>query len=324
MSYKAFFQNIFFTFFIFTFFSCQNSDKKGGDVSGVDAAFDLVRFERAFYTASPEKLPTIKQRFPYLFPKQYSDSIWIARMTDSLQQVLFTEVEKQFGDFSLQHQQLEMLFKHYKFYFPKTKLPKVITLTSDVDYQNKVIYADSLLLIATDTFLGKDNLLYSEIAEYQRNLMQKELLPVAVAEALVYPKIYKPKQATLLSKMVFYGKLHYIVSLLLPNFSDAQIMGYSQKQMAWVEGSQQHIWSYFVTNQLLFDTNPKLSQRFIDQAPFSKFYLEFDQESPGRIGQWVGWQIVNSFMKNNDLSLSELLSVNTENLFKKSKYKPKK
>jgi hypothetical protein len=33
------------------------------------------------------------------------------------------------------------------------------------------------------------------------------------------------------------------------------------------------------------------------KSGFSKFYLEIDNESPGQVGGWIGWQIVRSYMK---------------------------
>jgi uncharacterized protein YjaZ len=67
-----------------------------------------------------------------------------------------------------------------------------------------------------------------------------------------------------------------------------------------------------------------LQNRFINLAPFSKFYLEIDNESPGRVGTWIGWQIVRSFMLNNKVSLQQMLKMDEKELFDKSKYKPKK
>ena len=84
------------------------------------------------------------------------------------------------------------------------------------------------------------------------------------------------------------------------------------------------MWSNLVENKLLFDSNPKNELRFIKPAPFTKFYLEIDNESPGRVGQWIGWQIVRSFMQNNKVSMQEMIKMDTKELFEKSKYKPKK
>ncbi|MDF1518362.1 MAG: gliding motility lipoprotein GldB, partial [Lutibacter sp.] len=57
----------------------------------------------------------------------------------------------------------------------------------------------------------------------------------------------------------------------------------------------------------------------------SKFYIDIDKESPGRIGVWLGWQIVSAYMtNNNDVTLQQLLQTDAEEIFNKSKYKPKK
>ena len=75
---------------------------------------------------------------------------------------------------------------------------------------------------------------------------------------------------------------------------------------------------------MLFSTETKLNKRFLEMAPFSKFYRSEDTLSPGRIGAWIGWQIVRSYMKHNDVSLQQLLKTPSEEVYKNSKYKPKK
>ena len=82
---------------------------------------------------------------------------------------------------------------------------------------------------------------------------------------------------------------------------------------------------FFIEKQLLYKTDSQWSERFIEPAPFSKFYLQLDNESPGRIGRWIGWQIVRSFHKQNpNISLQELIKLPFQQIFNKSKYKPKR
>jgi uncharacterized protein YjaZ len=78
-----------------------------------------------------------------------------------------------------------------------------------------------------------------------------------------------------------------------------------------------------VENEYLYSTETRLNQRFLDPAPFSKFGLELDNESPGRLGRYIGWQIVRSFMENNEINLKQLLTMPEEEIFKKSNYKPR-
>ena len=45
---------------------------------------------------------------------------------------------------------------------------------------------------------------------------------------------------------------------------------------------------------------------------------------PGKIGVWLGWQIVRSYCKQNpETPIIELLNLSSQELFNLSKYKPK-
>ena len=68
----------------------------------------------------------------------------------------------------------------------------------------------------------------------------------------------------------------------------------------------------------------KLLARFIIPAPFSRFNLELDNESPGRLGQYMGWQIVKSYMENNTTPVLEMLQMEATEIFNNAKFKPKK
>ena len=137
-------------------------------------------------------------------------------------------------------------------------------------------------------------------------------------------KIPPPKDKTLLAEMIYAGKELYLKDLILPKYTDSDKIGYTPEQIKWSEENEGYMWRYFLEDQLLYSTDSKLSNRFINPAPFSKFYLEIDNESPGRVGAWIGWQIVRSYMKNNEVSLDQLLQMDATEIFNQSKYKPKK
>ncbi len=94
--------------------------------------------------------------------------------------------------------------------------------------------------------------------------------------------------------------------------------------MNWANENEYFVWTYFVENNILFDPDNNLDVRFINDAPFSKFYLEIDNESPAMIGKYIGWKIVKSFMKNNDVSLNKMLISKPMDIYYNSKYKPQK
>ena len=124
--------------------------------------------------------------------------------------------------------------------------------------------------------------------------------------------------------MIYYGKQLYLNDLLLTDYTDAEKMGYSPEQIIWCQENESYMWRYFIEKEMLYSNDQKLISRFINPAPFSKFYLEIDNDSPGQVGAWIGWQMVRSYMKNNDVPLVDLLKTNAKEIFVKSKYKPKK
>jgi frataxin-like iron-binding protein CyaY len=259
------------------------------------------------------------------FPKRTPDSIWIAKMQNPLVQQMAAEVLKTFPDQTNLGGKLGSLFQHIRYYFPRFKAPTTVTLLNDIDYQNRVIVAsDTLLLVSLDNYLGEDHRYYSNFKRYIVKNLNPSRISVDVAKAYAQKYVSLPTKNTFLEQMVYFGKQLYLQQLWLPNTSDGYKIGYTQDQWQWAEENQVYMWRYFIEKELLFSTDPGLTPRFISNAPFSKFYLELDNESPPMLGRYVGWQIVRSFMKNNNITPQQLLVFDAETLFKKSKYKPKK
>jgi gliding motility-associated lipoprotein GldB len=293
-------------------------------IEQIDARVEIVRFEKVFANAGIADLPQLKAEYPIFFPERFPDSIWQARLTDSLQQQLESATMAVFPDDEELHDQLLPLFQHLKYYFPGFVEPRVYTTTSDVDYRNKVIYADSLLILSLDTYLGSDHEFYQGIKRYISKNMKPDQIAPDVAEAIVQPSVPPPSGRQFIDYMVYHGKLLYLTELLLPEVPQASLIGYTPEEFQWALDNEEDIWRYFIEKELLYSTDPKLAPRFINPAPFSKFYLEIDNESPGMIGRYMGWQIVRSFARETELPLADLLRLPADRLFKESKYKPRR
>lgn len=305
------------------FFSCDKKSAVEKKIEALPVQIKIDRFDQVFFESSPKDLQKIKKRYPFFFPEGIPDSVWVNKINNPLWRELFAEVQKKYKKSETIEAELEKVFKHIKFHFPKTKSPKVYTVIAEMDYDNKVIYADSLVIISLEMYLGKDHKFYEFPAYIRQNFEQRQMMPDLVA-SFGKSKITTEKDNTLLSQMIYHGKLLYLKDLLLSNYTDDEKMGYTPKEISWCEENESYIWRYFLENELLYSNELKLNSRFIAPAPFSKFYLEIDNESPGQVGAWIGWQIVRSFVKNNDVPVAKLLEINAKELFKKSKYKPKK
>ena len=305
-------------------FSCKNEINTDVDVSNIDVNVEIDRFEQQFYTTTTATLPKIKSEYPYLFPVYNSDSIWLQKIKDVDEIKLFNETQQVFGDFKKETLEIEDLFKHIKYYNTSFKAPKVITLVTNLDYESKVIYADSLLFVALDMYLGKENPIYIDFPAYISKNFEKQQLVVDIATEISKRNFNITRKRQFLDVIVDEGKRMFLIESYLPKHSKASLLGYTLKEYEWAVNNESEIWKYFIENKLLYSSDADLRTRFVDKAPFSKFFIDIDKETPGSIGVWLGWQIVTSYMNNNNVTLQQLLQTNADEIFNKSKYKPKK
>ncbi|MCV9932611.1 gliding motility lipoprotein GldB [Flavobacterium sp. LS1R47] len=305
------------------FLSCDKKSKIEKAVEEIPVDIKVERFDKVFFETQPKDLAKVKKEYPFFFPEGNDDSVWLEKMQNPLWRELYSEVQKKYGDFEPVRKEFNSLFQHIEYYFPKTKTPKVITIISEMDYNNKAIYADSLVIVALELYLGKEHKFYQFPNYIKENFEEKQIMPDVVS-SFSLKKISPITDKNLINKMVYYGKQLYLKDLLLPDYTDADKIGYTPEQIKWCEENEGYMWRYFIEKEMLYSDEVKLASRFINTAPFSKFYLEIDNESPGRVGTWIGWQIVRSYMKNNDVSIEQLLKTNAKEIFEKSKYKPKK
>ena len=306
------------------FIACKKDKEVNAEVLEVPVTVTIERFDQEFMNAKPENFNTLKQKYPYLLNSNIPDSVWFNKKNNPLFKELYTETQKKFTDISTLKNDLTLLFKHIKHYYPNENPGKVITVLSEVDITNRALYADSLSIISLDTYLGKDHKFYVDFDKYTLGDFEPDNITVDLAEHFAMQKITPPQDRSFLSTMIFWGKIMYLKEMLLPEVSDALKMKYTNEQMKWVESNEAQIWKFFVESKYLYSTDMKLNARFIQRAPFSKFYLELDQESPGSVGVFIGWQIVRAYMKNNNVTLQELALKDAKTIFDQSKYKPKK
>ena len=303
---------------------CKKEDKIRSEVLSVPVEAKIERFDREFMQVTPENFKALQNKYPYLLSSNIADSIWFKKKNDTLFQELYSETEKKFSNLSQLQDNLSLLFKHIKYYYPNENPGKVITVLSEVDITNRAIYADSISIISLDTYLGKDHKFYTDFDAYTLGDFEPNRIVVDLAENFALQKITPSQDRTFLSQMIYWGKITYLKQMLLPETSDALLMNYTEDQIKWAEANEAQMWKFFVESKYLYDNDIKLAARFIQRAPFSKFYLELDQESPGSVGVYIGWQIVRSYMKNNNVTLQELALKDAKTLFDQSKYKPKK
>jgi gliding motility-associated lipoprotein GldB len=311
--------------FILVLAACNQKSKVEKAVEEIPVDVKIIRFDKLFFETKPQDLSKLKLQFPYLFPANNPDTVWTNKMQNPQWRELYAEVETKYPDNSVLEPQIAEMLRHIKYYFPESKTPKIFTVIAEMDINSKGIYADSLVFIPLELYLGKDHKFYkNEFPDYIKQSFEADQIVPDLISSFGVRKIAFPADKSLLSLMVFAGKELYLKDKLLPNATDEIKMGYTKAQIDWCVANESYIWSYFIEKNLLYSNDSKLAGRFIAPAPFTKFYLEIDNESPGRVGAWMGWQIIKSYMENNETNLKDMLKMDAKIIFENSKYKPKK
>ena len=309
---------------LFAFFGCKNEDALEEEIAKIDTSFTVERFDRAFAEAKPENLGNLKKTFPFFFSARIPDSVFVEQMKDSFQIALNNATKQKFGDFKTETNEIESLFQHLKYYDKTFNEPRVVVFTNYVHYREKLVVTDSVVLLAIDNYLGENHEFYGNFPKYIAQNLKPSQLVVDLAKAYSEKQIFQSQKKTFLDEMIFFGKQLYFKDKVIPFKSDADKIGYAQEQIEFANANENMVWTEFVENEMLYSTNSSFVSRFIADAPFSKFQLELDSQTPGRLGQYIGWQIVRAYMKNNDVSLQEMLQTEAIEIFNKSNYKPSK
>ncbi len=322
--------------------SC-GTDSGKVDISAVNVSLEMKHFEQDLFSADTNRLDQslvqLKNKYGNFFDLfafritslGSSDSIVMQNkfrqfITDTNFIAVYKDIQKEFGDAEPLKAQLTEAFRYYHYYFPNKIIPEVITLLSAFSFP---IVADSTHLgIGLDMYLGSGYRYYSTIEPplplYLRSKMTKEYVAIdALRGWLQSDYMVDESQAKMLEMMVSQGKIIYALDLLFPDSPDSLKIAYSSSQLNWCRENETKVWSFFIDQQLLFSTDPNLLMKYVNDAPTTN---GFPKESPGNIGQFIGWGIVNAYMKNHsEISLSQLMDEkDLQKIFRESKYKPAK
>ncbi len=305
--------------------SCNTTSQQEREIHEIPLQVELVKFHEIFAAAEPEDLDSLKTEFPQFFPAYIPDSLWLLKLRkqDTIQNLLDTAVKDANLDYTKIKEDITNVMKHVEYYFPEFEPTPAITVISEVDTDLKVVPTRDYLILGIDNYLGADHELYAGINRYKAVALESDRLAADVAMA--YANLFVPPTSSrvFLDQMIYYGKLHYLQQQFYPDASLAALMGYSQEKALFAQENEEQIYRYFIDRELLFDTDSSLLTRFVLPAPFSKFYLEIDQETPGGVAQYIGLQIVSSYASNTGASLQDIVNTPGETIFNLSRYKPR-
>jgi len=324
------------SFLLFYSCTCNRADDKKNlkELKDTTVKISIDRYEKALFNLNKNdlqnELKKIKPQYSFFLDGDLEDKNNIAQLNDYLNDPQMIEnykaCQKEFSDLSQLEKQLSSALTYFKFYFPDKKIPKVYTYVCGMDFENPVIYADSLLLIALDMYLGADYPLYTGLGlpMFMRRTMNKDFIVrdcmKAMAEFYLYTDM---KDAACLDFMVYEGKKQYFIDAMMPAVSDTIKFKYTKNQLDWCNENESKIWAYFIDNKLLYSKDDNAFRKFFTDGPFT---TPFSKSSPPRTGSWLGWRIVTEYMKRDkNISFKKLFeNTNAQQILTQSNYKPQK
>lgn len=272
-------------------------------------------------------LKEFKEKYS-MFQGSIPDAEYEARRKDTAEIRVYQEAVKGIDKTKLKNELSEM-FSRVKHYFPAFKTPKVYLYSSFLDRESVIdpIFFrtdEGMLFVDISAFMGEKSKNYQGLDEYHKKIMNPENLVPRITEIVAETfLISNPQENKFIDQIILEGKIKTLQDAFLPNTPDYLKMNYSQTQEEWAEANEANIWNYFVENNMVFSDDPKLYERFLSVAPFSKFYTEIDQKSSPRVGSFIGWRICKAFYAQKpETKLSDFLKMNAAEIFNQSNYKP--
>ncbi|MDX1937159.1 MAG: hypothetical protein SFU21_08575 [Flavihumibacter sp.] len=322
-------------------FSCNNNSAP--DVSGIKVDATIARFETDFFAIDTNKtilsVETMERKHPYFF-KDFLENIVLGGVNDTtldlaqsinayykITQPLGDSVKKVITDLKNVSEQLHQGYQYIRYYFPEYQLPKPVTYVGLIGDPSVALTQDAMA-IGLQMYLGKNFSAYNTpeaqqfYPQYISRRFEKEYIVANCFQNLVQD-IYPGQQQrnSLLELMVEKGKQWYLLDKIMPEAADSLKTGYTAAQLKWCEENEGMIWNFLMQVADIYTTEPTIIQNFIGEAPKTD---GMPDTSPGNIGQWIGWQIVKAYAKENDgLNLKQILQTEPRKLFEASRYKPR-
>lgn len=263
----------------------------------------------------------------FLDANQYpEDAILAKRLYRLLEQpsidTLMWDTRSYFSNFDKNIDELTAAYQFIRYHYPEAKVPKIQTIVTG--FYNDMYISDSLIVLGLDYFAGENGRYYpNDIPRYiVKRYMKESLAPIVLSFVSNEFNLADQSHGTLLADMVNLGKSYYFVEQALPCKADSLIIGYTTKEIEAVRKNQEIIWANLIENEMLYETSHFLKNKFIGERPS---VAEISENCPGRVGAWIGWQIVRRYMEENpEVTFTELMAEkDAHKIFQLSGYKPR-
>ncbi len=202
-------------------------------------------------------------------------------------------------------------FRYLNYHFPDLALPNHVLFMNKMF--SSINVSDSLITVGLENYLGAENEVIKSIPsdqlyQWQKDAMNISFLPRDIVLSWIQAHLFEEMDESLARHIIQAGKVLYILKACFPKQDDAYILRYSEEDIKWATKNEFAFWDYIVREELLFKNDPREKTNFLNEGPYT---VGLPEKGPDRLGQFLGFQMVKQFMKQNkEISLYELLEIN--------------
>ena len=305
-------------------FSCA-SDPLDIDISSIEVEIEVKRMEQELFQPKSinisETHSQLLEKYGILYQLFFESMLGEGSVHDPMastylekfmenkdMQNFYLEIDTKFNDFSAYETEFIEAYKHYKYYFPDSTIPEIITFYSN--FNANAFPLGNQLGIGLDMYLGTDNEIVKSIPtaslpQFIKDKMDSKFLVADGIKYWLFNRFFEEDNHNFLAEIISSGKIMYLMDAILPNKSDAIKMGYTEEEITWCKTNELNIWEILINEELLYSKDKKKIAQFTTNGPFTKGLPE---ESPSMVGIWIGWQMVKDYVENTGVSVVDLLA----------------
>lgn len=227
-------------------------------------------------------------------------------------------IQENFVDLDIYNEKINAAFREYLNIFNDSTIPKKIIYCNSFNSYGVDVYNQNLI-VGLDFYLGELHPA-SNIWEYLKVRYHEKYMIADIMEYWITSSfIHKSSIDVFQDELIFKGKIVYLMNLILDEDKHV-LFRFSKEDLEWCNIHEANIWKEIISLDLMYNKEYNSYATFFSDSPYTK---GMPKESPGRIGYWVGYKIIDSYMKNNNVSVQQLMNNNnSQDILLKSKYRP--
>ncbi len=319
-------QRILIFSFVLLIVSCKNNALEI-NTEKVDFTLNSMNFSSEFLTKNVldiQKLNAYKKNYPevfsYHFGYCYGTGITVDSVSNNKLELFYRsdyiqKVQKRcnekFPDVTTQNKQIEEGFKHLKAHLPASKFPKNL-LYINSNFASSAFCTKNEIVIGLERYLGAKTDVIQELPPSQfydwiKEAMDSRYLERDAVCAWIITHIISPSEdQTNIEAIIEWGKIIYLTEAAFPTMEKSKIIRYSEKNYNWAIANEKNFWDFIVKQNLLFTKSQEDQRNLLAEGPFT---AGLPQKAPDRLGQFLGWRIIQSYMEQNNVTVAEMVKI---------------